>query len=1568
MKPHLTITLVLSLFYLSLTAQVKFKVKLLTDNKTFQVLMRSDVTYNPPMNTVSGAQVTLRVPAGGFTIGNLTSLKGTWSNNANVKSPPENPAYDYIVFGLQNPTSAIPFQKDVEVAVFEFKNNGTCTGAMELINTTNDPFMPPNSQNVNIGNAISIVGAGFGNAYTGNYSAISADCKPTSNCGIEVFDVILKSPSACGVADGRIEIVATTDQPLQLQYTINGGINWQNSPIFPGLAAGDLFDLRVRDEIPICIVEIGKFELDGPLAAVITGIDTDDPDCGASNGSITIHGNSETGGMLEFSIDNKATWQSSNTFTGLPAGNYPAWVKDITKNCENFITTIVLNDCPPGPACLVSYELAYMGSGRYQVQMTPDTTYTFPDNITSSMQVTVKVPTGGFVASNLTSQLTNVGWSISSTYVAPPEDPAHDYITFGMTSPGTQDIPYSKGVTTPLFTFENTGDCVGGTVSLMPDDDPFSQPNSQNAAVGQQLTVFGYGGADAPICIGGANSEPCEPVDPPAPSCLITYELEKLPNGLFRISFTPDTTWAFPANITSSAQYTVKVPTGGFVASNVTSLLTDVTFEIASTYVAPVEDPAHDYISFILGSPGTQGIPYQKGVKTPLFTFENSGSCVGSNVALMNNDTDPFFPPNSQNAAVGQQLTVFGYGGADAPICVVSHPADDCGGCAGLAAAFTANDVCEKDTVNFTDQTTSTETIVSWNWDFGDGSSPSNAQHPSHSYSSSGNFEVSLTVTTEGGCVATVTDSVTVFSSPGAAPLDFFSLCSGDGVTLQSPADVTAVWSPATGLDNPNSTSPFASPDSTTVYTATFTNAGGCTSQDQVTVVVDSKPLISTVTLTPGCGASGGTIEISAASASGCVEYSIDNGASFQASNTFTGLADGSYIVLVRNCNDACPVAWNGNPGSLTTPAAPTLGSVSTVSPTSCGTNDGSITVNASGGIAPLQYRLDGGAYQTSNVFQNLAGGTYTVEVANADLSCSMSAQATLNEPTPPTVVTPIDDFSLCAGNSATVSIQISENIQTFDMQGNGTFSGISISGKNLNFNVQPKPGTSNYSVVLTGVSGCTVTENFTLTELPNPTAAFSISTPSCTNGNVTLNFTGSASPTATYTWALDGGTVVFSGNTTRVVSWNIPGTKNVSLTVDDQGCQSTVSNAVDITNFDPIASLDVTDIAGCGGSNGSISLAISGSGSYSFAWSGPNGFTANTQNLSGLATGTYTVTITETGSLCSATASQQLSAPPALNIVGVVPNPASDCTGNATDGSLNVQVSGGTASYQYNLYKTDNLAAPIQSLNLSQTSASFTGLAAGAYQVEVVDVNGCNDVSIATVTSSGSPLSVSASNLQNAGCGASNGSFTVSATGTSPFTYVLYKNAVQADTGSFSGPTLNLTNLTPGNYTLIIVDGSGCVAPVVAVIETTPANFGVTANVVDPSCGSADGSITLANLPAGATFSWTGTNGSPLPPASSLADLPIGVYTVTVTNGSGCSESYTYTLQPTDGSQVAVSNVVNATCSNGGDGGVTFSVDGANAFSYQILNSMNSGFGDPNTPVTVSGLGAGAYVISIED
>ncbi|MEM6320612.1 MAG: HYR domain-containing protein [Bacteroidota bacterium] len=330
---------------------------------------------------------------------------------------------------------------------------------------------------------------------------------------------------------------------------------------------------------------------------------------------------------------------------------------------------------------VADFRIDSVGDNRFQVSMVTNVTYGNPSNRVNGLQIVVKVRTGGFVVTNLTN-LINTGtanevtFSNNSRNNAPIESPQHDYLSFSLVDVGTTDIPFVAGQTVPLFSFQNGGICSADSLTIMRADDPFTPVNSANANTQNQLTVLGFGAADAPTGIVGGTVSDC------LENCVAEYEIDKTPSGVFRVSMTPRITYTNGDNRINSLQVMVRVRTSGFVPGNIintinTGMPNEVQFAQNGRTNAPAENPNFDYISFNLQSIGTTEIPFIQDQRVTLFTFENVGLCTEDTVSLIT-PSDPFSSPNSSLVNADQQLTVLGFGTSDAPICVSGNVGLDC--------------------------------------------------------------------------------------------------------------------------------------------------------------------------------------------------------------------------------------------------------------------------------------------------------------------------------------------------------------------------------------------------------------------------------------------------------------------------------------------------------------------------------------------------------------------------------------------------------------------------------------------------------------------------------------------------------------------------------------------------------------------------------------------------------------------------------------------------------------------------------------------------------------------------
>lgn len=282
--------------------------------------------------------------------------------------------------------------------------------------------------------------------------------------------------------------------------------------------------------------------------------------------------------------------------------------------------------------------------------------------------------------------------------------------------------------------------------------------------------------------------------------------------------------------------------------------------------------------------------------------------------------------------------------------------------------------------------------------------------------------------------------------------------------------------------------------------------------------------------------------------------------------------------------------------------------------------------------------------------------------------------------------------------------------------------------------------------------------------------------------------------------------------------------------------CVATLPCGVTVANTGPV----------CAGSGTTINLTATqtqGTGT-SYAWSGPSGFTASTQNPTNInppaTAGTYTYTVTATASggvTCSASTSVTVNPAPTATISGTL----SHCAGANTT----ITANGGTG-YLW---------------NTSATTASITATA-GTYTVTVANASACTATATATVTQNPAPTVTITGALSYC-----SGSTTITANGGTSYLW------------NTSATTPSIT-ATAGTYTVTVTNANACTATATA---TVTQNSNPTANITG-NLSYCAGSNTTLTASGGASYLWSNSSTSP------FITVTAGTYTVTATIGSGCS------------------------------------------------------------------------------
>lgn len=470
-------------------------------------------------------------------------------------------------------------------------------------------------------------------------------------------------------------------------------------------------------------------------------------------------------------------------------------------------------------------------------------------------------------------------------------------------------------------------------------------------------------------------------------------------------------------------------------------------------------------------------------------------------------------------------------------------------------------------------------------------------------------------------------------------------------------------------------------------------------------------------------------------------------------------------------------------------------------------------------------------------------------------------------------------------------------------------------------------------------------------TELPFvKSGQLSLSSPVNNNYNLSCHGGSDGSITSTITGAVAPYNYLWNTGATTDNLTNVPAGR-YSLTVTD--FSGKVMTETILLTEPPAITLDktISNITCNGGADGSITISVVGGlAPYTYKWS--NG--ATTQSLSLLSAGSYTITVTDANG-CTASETFNLTEPDAV-IATITPKVYSggknvSCK-SSTDGEIQLEAIGGTSPYTF-LWNTGD------------ATKNIFGLSAGTYTVAITDSKGCTGNGTVVLTAPDELLAKITAKLFNGGnnisCfGSKDGEIALDVTGGNmPYNYVWLSGET----------TKNITGLGQGSYAVTIVDVNGCTvtssttlaSPDILSVSTSVKTYNGGYNV---SCnakkdGEVNATINGGTLPY--TYLWS--NGST---SEDLTSVGAGSYSLSITDGNGCSISTSVTLtEPTvistGLSAKTYSGGKNISCNGSQDGEITLTVSGGiTPYSYSWVNG--------STTKDITGLGAGNYSVVVMD
>ncbi|HIO72608.1 MAG TPA: T9SS type B sorting domain-containing protein, partial [Flavobacteriales bacterium] len=702
------------------------------------------------------------------------------------------------------------------------------------------------------------------------------------------------------------------------------------------------------------------------------------------------------------------------------------------------------------------------------------------------------------------------------------------------------------------------------------------------------------------------------------------------------------------------------------------------------------------------------------------------------------------------------------------------------------------------------------------------------------------------------------TDTVTIFV---AAPMTVNTStmnesCVGacDGTVLASVAGgatpYTFLWDNGAGTDSIG----VALCD--TNYTVVVTDSIGCSSTNSATVSSPPPIVLDTASVDASCGNADGAAIVIATGGTGAYTYLWDDGNN-QTTSTANGLAAGGYTVIVSDGN-GCSASIAVPVNDAGSPTASILASINVV----CNADStGSATVTAFGGTPPYTYLWDDPMNQTSTTAVWLSASTYIATVTDS-IGCVSNAVIVITEPTP-MLLSVSSLSSSCGVANGSASVVVSGANAPYTYSWNDTQTQTNDTAQAL--------FAGNYTVIITDSSNCVDSVSVTVANISGVViqsiANVNVSCNGQSDGQATVSAIGGTMP---YTYLWDAGT----GNQTDSIASNL-GAGSYSVTVtDSSGCIS-IGNVAISEPFALNLATNGVD-ANCGFNDGQVSVTVTGGTTpYTYLWDDPLAQTNSVANS--LLAATYAVVVMDSNG-CIQGATVVI-----LDIAGgtaqITAATDASCFGYC-DGTLQANMVGGLTPFTY--LWSDN-----------QNTATAVGLCSGSYSVVVIDATGCTSTVNGLIVEPG-PVLIQGNGTPASCSGASDGTASVLPLGSiTPYSYLW-----DASTGSQT--TASVDSLPPGDYSVLVTDGNGCLDSLkysVVLDSLSPTAYFVSS---DDTVGLLSASIDFTNMSSPSlnslAFQWDfgdGATDSVTHPTHTYNEEGTFPVELIVSNTSGCQDTF---------------------------------------------------------------------------
>jgi gliding motility-associated-like protein len=784
----------------------------------------------------------------------------------------------------------------------------------------------------------------------------------------------------------------------------------------------------------------------------------------------------------------------------------------------------------------------------------------------------------------------------------------------------------------------------------------------------------------------------------------------------------------------------------------------------------------------------------------------------------------------------------------------------------------------------------------------------------------------SVTITEPTAVVVTVTASTDPSCTPGC---DGTASVGGSGGT----GPITYGILPA-GPTQPTAGN-FSGLCAGTTYTITGTDGNGCTGTTTISLSTPNAPIINVTAQTAvTCfGDCDGTAQVTTIAG---ITYGISGPGAPLISSTgsATQLCVGNYVITATDANSCVGTTSV----TITGPALLTLAINTSTDPSCVPGCDGTATITTTGGNGSNVYTIapSGTINASTGAASDLCAGTiYTITATDVN-GCSSTTTIQLTTPTSPVInITSSTDPSCVPGcdGTATVTAIVGGN---YTIAPSGTIDPLTGAATALCAGIT-------YTITVTDGNGCTGTTTVQLTTPGSPVINITSSTnPSCVPG---------CDGTATVT-AIVGGTysIAPSGTIDPVTGAASALCSGITYTItvtDANSCTGTTSILLTTPGSPVIAITSSTDPSCVPGCDGTATVTAIAGGTYSIAPSG------TIDPLTGAATAlcagiTYTITVTD-GNGCTGTTTVQLTTPgsPVINITSSTdPSCVPGCDGTATV----TAIAGGTYSI-----------AP--SGTIDPVTGAASALCAGiTYTITVTDANSCTGTTSILLTTPGSPVIAITSSTDPSCVPGCDGTATVTAIAGGTYS-IAPSGTIDPLTGAASALCAGIS------YTITVTDGNGCTGTTTILLNAPNSPTVAISSIVNPTTSaSCDGTAQATGAGGSIPYSYSISAPGVIDPLTgAISALCDGCYTVTVSDGNGCTGTATFCVAAT-GLPLSVTAIgVDATCFGTCDGTAQANPSGGAAgYTYLI-----SGSGSPaiNATGAATGLCAGAiYTITVSD